>query len=293
MNGPPPITGTTRLAAVIGHPVAHSLSPALHNAAFRAAGADWVYAAFDVAPGEAARALEAMRVLGLGGLSVTMPHKEDVAAAVDACTPAARSLASVNTVVRLPDGRLEGHSTDGDGFVASLREAGCEPAGRRFAVLGAGGAARAVIDALARERAAQIVVVNRTPARAEQAAALAGAVGSVGDPLDVADVDVIVNATSLGMGVGRGAGTDVSEVPLPTRLIRPAHVVVDLVYHPLETPLLAAARAAGAQAIDGLGMLVHQAALQQQLWRGELPDTTVMRTAALDELSARERLPVA
>jgi shikimate dehydrogenase len=288
-DGPPAggaITGATRVAAVIGHPVAHSLSPALHNAAFRAAGADWVYAAFDVAPGAAAAALDAMRVLGLGGLSVTMPHKEDVAAAVDLCAPAARALASVNTVVRLPDGRLEGHSTDGAGFVASMREAGCDPTGRRIVVLGAGGAARAVVDALARERAAQIIVVNRNEARAEQAAALAGGLGSVGGIDAAGDADVIVNATPVGMGDDGGT-------PLPAHVLRSTHVVVDLVYHPIETPLLAAARAAGAHAVDGLGMLVHQAALQQQLWRGEMPDTAVMRAAAMNELSARRARPLA
>jgi shikimate dehydrogenase len=215
-----------------------------------------------------------------------MPHKEDVAASVDVCAPAARALASVNTVLRLRDGRLEGHSTDGAGFVAALREAGCDPTGRRIVVLGAGAAARSVIDALARERAAQIVVVNRTAARGEQAAALAGALGSVGGEHAVADADVVVNATSVGMG-GSPA------TPVPAHLLREGQIVADLVYHPLETPLLAAARAAGAQVVDGLGMLVHQAALQQELWLGRLPDTEVMRAAALNELSARQGRPLA
>jgi shikimate dehydrogenase len=276
------ISASTRVAAVIGHPVAHSLSPALHNAAFAAAGADWIYTAFDVAPGDAVRALDAMRTMGLGGLSVTMPHKEPVATAVDVCTPSARALASVNTVVRLADGRLEGHNTDGAGFVASLREAGCEPTGRRVVVLGAGAAARAVIDAITRERAADIVVVNRSVHRAHQAAELAGRLGRVGTFDDVQRADIIVNATSIGMGDGT-----TQESPVPTQLLRPNHVVADLVYHPLVTPLLAAARAVGARTIDGLGMLVHQAALQQQLWLGVLPDTSVMRAAAIDELSSR------
>jgi shikimate dehydrogenase len=282
------ITGGTRVAAVIGHPVAHSLSPALHNAAFTASGADWVYTAFDVAPGEAARALDAMRTLGLGGLSVTMPHKEAMAAAVDVCAPAARALDSVNTVVRRRDGRLEGHSTDGDGFVASLHEVGRQVDGRAVVVLGAGGAARSVIDALARAGAASIVVVNRSAEGARLAARLGGAAGRVGSIADVADADIVVNATSIGMGApGMSVGTDSDETPLPIEHLRASHVVADLVYHPLDTPLLRAARLVGATAVDGLGMLVHQAALQQQLWLGRLPDTAVMRAAALAELERR------
>jgi shikimate dehydrogenase len=287
------ITGSTRVAAVIGHPVAHSLSPALHNAAFRAAGAPWVYVAFHVPPGEAARALDAMRTLDLGGMSVTMPHKEHVAQAVDVLAPAAQALASVNTVVRLADGRLEGHSTDGAGFVASLREAGCDPTGRRIVVLGAGAAARSVIDALARERAEQIVVVNRSADRAQQAAELAGVLGRVGTIDDVPLADIVVNATSIGMGSSGATGDMADESPVAERLLRPTQVVADLVYHPLHTPLLVAAAAVGAQTIDGLGMLVHQAALQQLLWLGTQPDTAVMRAAAINELSSRQTRPLA
>ena len=275
------ISGTTTVAAVIGSPVRHSLSPALHNAAFAASGADWVYTAFEVAPGRAGDALAAMRTLGLGGLSVTMPHKDDVADAVDELDPAAAALHSVNTVVRLADGRLRGHSTDGAGFVASLAEAGADPMGRRVVVLGAGGAARAVVDALGRAGAAEVVVVNRNADRATMAAALAGPVGRVGSAADVAGAELVVNATSVGMGT--------LELPLDPGMLRAGQVVADLVYHPLETALLAAARAAGARVVDGLGMLVHQAALQQELWLGARPDTAVMRAAALDELVKRNR----
>ncbi|MBA2283500.1 MAG: quinate/shikimate dehydrogenase, partial [Acidimicrobiia bacterium] len=137
-------TATTRIAGVIGSPVRHSLSPAIHNAAFAACGLDWAYAAFEVAPDDAARALDGMRALGLGGLSVTTPHKDAVAGLVDDLTDVAAALGAVNCVVPLGDGRLRGTNTDGEGFVASLRRAGTEPAGRRFCVLGAGGAARAV-----------------------------------------------------------------------------------------------------------------------------------------------------
>lgn len=281
-------TGSTTVAALIGSPVAHSLSPALHNAAFAAAGLDWVYVAFDVAPGQARRALDAMRVLGLGGLSVTMPHKQDVHAAVDEVAPGADALRSVNTVVRGPAGRLVGHSTDGDGFIASLHaDAGFDPAGARVVVLGAGGAARAVVEAVARHGAAEVVVLNRTPERGAEAAALAGARVRTGTPQSIGEADLVVNATSVGMG----EPADTGAVPCDPELLRPGQLVVDLVYHPIETAFLAAARARGARVLDGLGMLVHQAVLQQELWTGHRPDPVVMRTAAERELASRELAP--
>ena len=273
------ITGTTRLAAVIGSPVSHSLSPVIHNAAFLDGGLDWVYAAFEVSPGAAVGALAAMRVLGIAGLSVTMPHKDDVAAAVDVLDPAASALRSANTVVLQPDGRLAGHSTDGAGFVASLYEAGVDPDGMNVAVLGAGGAARAVIDALTRSGAAHIAVVNRSPDRARFAAALAGERGSVGGAADITTADLVVNATSIGMGS--------LDTPCDPDLLRAGQVVADVIYHPLETALLAAARARGATAVDGLGMLVQQAVLQQELWTGRRPNPAVMRAAAEQELADR------
>ncbi len=270
-----------RLAAVIGHPVAHSLSPVIHRAAFDASGLDWTYVAFDVPPGSAAEAVAAMRVLGIGGLSVTMPHKDAVAAAVDRLDDAARALGAVNTVSWDGD-ELVGSSTDGDGFVASLADAGVEVAGARVAVLGAGGAARALIDALGRTRADSIIVINRTASKAEDAALLARR-ASVGGFDDISSADIVVNATSIGMGIEPGsASTDA--LPCDPALFGDRHVVVDLVYHPLETAWLAAARRCGARTVDGLGMLVHQAALQQHIWTGIRPDTHAMRSAAESHL---------
>jgi shikimate dehydrogenase len=208
-----------------------------------------------------------------------MPHKEEIASAVDTLDPAAAALASVNTVVLQPDGRSAGYSTDGPGFIASLREAGVDPAGRRIAVIGAGGAARAVIDALARVGAAQVDVVNRSADRAEVAAALAGEQGRVAVPANIEEADIVVNATSIGMGT--------TELPCDPDLLHDRHVVVDLVYHPIETALLGEARRRGATVVDGLGMLIHQAVLQQQLWTGITPDPEVMRAAAEGELAAR------
>jgi shikimate dehydrogenase len=269
---------TTRVAGVIGDPVRHSLSPALHNAAFRALDLDWAYLAFEVAAGEGAAAVEAMRTLGIDGLNVTMPHKADAARAVDRLSPVAERLGAVNTVVRR-GGVLAGESTDGDGFMAALRQdEGFDPAGRRCLVVGAGGAARAVVLALADAGAAHVVVAGRTPENVARAAALAGDRGRVGTVEEAGDVDLVVNATPVGMGGNRDLPLD------PTRL-GPGQVVVDLVYHPLVTPLVEAARARGAVAVNGLGMLIHQAALAFRLWTGEDPPLEVMSAAALGALT--------
>jgi shikimate dehydrogenase len=267
------VTAATRVAAVIGDPVRHSLSPAIHNAAFAATGLDWVYVAFEVAAGRGAEAVRAMDVLGIDGLSVTMPHKADVAGAVDDVSADAAALGAVNCVVRR-NGRTTGHSTDGDGFLWGLHDAlGVDPAGLRCVVLGAGGAARAVVHSLAGAGASAVVVVNRTEDRAVRAAALAGPVGSVAGPEAVSTADLVVNATPLGMG---GSGS----LPLDPSLLGPGQTVVDLVYHPATTPLLEAAAANGARTGNGLPMLVGQAAAAFTLWTGEVAPVAAMSAAA-------------
>ena len=273
---------TRRIAAVIGSPVTHSLSPAIHQAAFDAAGVSWTYTACDIT--DAAAALSAMRLLGLAGLSVTMPLKEDVARAVDRLDPAARVLNSVNTV-SWDGGELVGSSTDGAGFVASLAAAGVAVDGAQISVIGAGGAARSVIDALGRAGAADITVLNRTRDRAEYAASLSKA-ASVGIVSDITRADIVINATSVGMGVSIDDATDLDMACDPA-LLRSGQVVADLVYHPLETAWIRAAADIGATTVDGLGMLVQQAALQQLQWLGTMPDTTAMRIAAEAELARR------
>jgi shikimate dehydrogenase len=272
------ISGHTRLAAVIGSPVRHSLSPAIHNAAFQARGLDWRFLAFEVLAGNAAEALVGMRALGIGGLAVTTPHKRDVALAVDDVDVAAAALESVNTVVLREDGTTFGTSTDGAGFVDSVHASGVNLKGARIVVLGAGAAARSIVDALGRSQVSDIAIVNRTVSSSVSAAGLSevARVGSIGD---IADADVLVNGTSIGMA------TD--QVPLDVGLLRPDLVVAEIVYHPIETALLRAARKVGAVTIDGLGMLVYQAVLQQQLWTGISPDPGVMRTAAESELTRR------
>jgi shikimate dehydrogenase len=277
------ITAATHVAGVIGDPIQHSLSPAIHNAAFRALGLDWVYLAFPVRAGGGGAAIDAMRVMGMQGLSVTMPHKSDVLDAVDELSATARTLGAVNTVYLRGDA-LVGENTDGAGLLDALRhDEGFDPAGTKCVVFGAGGAARATVLALSQGGAAEIVVVNRTAANGATTAALAGGAGRVGGEGDVDDADLVVNATPIGMtGVNAGA------LLLDARRLHPGQVVVDLVYHPLRTPLLGAAREQGAISVSGIGMLIHQAAHAFRLWTGEDPPLEAMSGAALASVAGRE-----
>ena len=269
------LSGSTRIAAVIGHPIRHSLSPVLHNAAFSSLGLDWAFLAFDVAEGEGEAAVAAMRTLGISGLSVTMPHKEAAARAADRLSLTAERLGAVNSLM-LAGGEVLGANTDGAGFLDALRlDEGFDPAGCRCMVLGAGGAARAVVLALADAGAADIAVWGRTPGRATAAAELAGDVGRVAEAPDIpAGCDLLVNATPVGMG-------ESADLPVDPDLLRPGMMVVDLIYHPPVTPLLAAARERGASAVNGLGMLIHQAAHQFRLWTGDEPPLEAMSAAAV------------
>jgi shikimate dehydrogenase len=265
---------------VIGDPIRHSLSPVIFNAAFADHGLDWVFVAFEVPEGKAPAAIDAMRVLDIGWLSVTMPHKAAVAAVVDRLSPDAEALDSVNCVIN-DGGVLVGESTDGEGFVRALHaETGFVPEGRRCAVLGAGGAARAVVLALARAGAHEVVVVNRTEARAVHAVALAGEAGRLGGVDDLAGVDLIVQATPVGMGKDATLAFDPG-------LLRTGQVVADLVYQPESTPLVVAARERGLTAVGGLGMLVHQAVLQFERVTSETAPVEVMMAAARSALAGR------
>ena len=273
------ISGRTRVAGIIGSPVSHSLSPAMHNAGFAACGLDWRYVAFEVPAGGAGGALDAVRALGLAGLSVTMPHKADVAALVDERSATVEALGAVNTGLVAPDGRLRGESTDGEGLLDTLRlDHGIDPAGMAAVVLGAGGAARAAVRALADAGCREVVVVNRTASRGAAAAALAGQRGRAGGQEDVGGADLLVQATPLGMG-------DDGTLPVDPRCLRAGQVVADLVYHPLRTPLLAAAAAQGCRTVDGLGLLVHQGARQLELWTRLEAPRDVMRDAAAAALA--------
>lgn len=274
------VTGATRVGAVIGDPVAHSLSPTIHNAAFAATGFDGVFVALPVRPGDLGAAIAGVRALDLVGLSVTMPHKAAVVSHLDDVRHDAAALHAVNCVVRDGD-RLVGTNTDGPGFMDALTASSVDLVGTRVLVLGAGGAARAVVRALVGTGAAEIGVANRTADKAEAVVLLGGRDARIAELDDAPDYDVIVNATSVGMGV---AATD-AVLPLPADRLREGHVVVDLVYEPVETGLLAAARAVGAHAVDGVGMLVHQAAHAFTLWTGLGAPVAEM------ERAAREALP--
>ena len=295
-------SGDTRVAGVIGDPVRHSLSPALHNAGFAHLGLDWTYVAFEVPAGGGADAVAAMRALGIDGLSVTMPLKAEVAEACDELSPIAGLLGAVNCV-RHRRGLLVGENTDGAGFVNSLRQqVDAEFAGQRVTVLGAGGAARAVIVALAAE-GASVTVVNRSPDAAERAAALGVSAGriaaaasgarrgsttveksggaaedrprgtaAVGGPESASEADVVVNATPLGMADG-------DPMPIDPTLLRGNQIVVDLIYRPARTPLLDAAAQAGATTLNGVGMLLFQAAEQFKMWTGRDAPVDVMAAA--------------
>jgi shikimate dehydrogenase len=261
------------VVGIIGDPITHSRSPAIHNAAFAALGLDWVYVAFPVARGGGSGAVGAVRVLGLAGLNVTMPHKSAAATSCDELSDAARALESVNTVVNR-DGVLFGDSTDGAGLVAALRDEGVDVMRAGVLVLGAGGAARAIVHALGRAGARVTIAARRADAGAH-AAQLAPDTHVV----DFADLDdavhaanVIVNATPIGMNG--------EPPPFAVEALEPTQFVYDTVYHPSPTPLLEAAAARGIPHAGGLGMLVHQAAVSFTLWTAEAAPLPVMFEAA-------------
>jgi shikimate dehydrogenase len=276
----PRIGGATRVAAVVGWPVAHSLSPVIHNAAFAALEMDWTYVALPVEPGHVPEAVVGLRALGFAGANVTMPHKGAVADVMDELTEDARRLRAVNTIEFRGD-RLVGHNTDAPGFARFLEnDAGFEPAGKTALLFGAGGAARACALAVARAGLTRIVVALREPARAGSvAASLDGLPTEVeaiafDDAVD-ATADLVVNATPLG-----AHGED---LPLPK--LAADGLLVDLLYRPAVTRAQQTARAAGAQAFGGLGLLLHQAALSFELWTGRPAPLEVMSAAAVAALA--------
>ena len=268
--------GSTRVVGIIGDPVTHSRSPAIHNAAFAALGLDWVYVAFPVPRGLGAAAVGSVRTLGLAGLNVTMPHKSAAADACDDLSEAAGALGSVNTVVN-HDGLLFGDSTDGAGLLGALADEGVDVTGAGVLVLGAGGAARAIVHALG-TAGARVTIAARRPEAGAHAARLAPDThvvdfGDLDDAVHAANV--IVNATPIGM--------DGEPPPFAVEALLPSQFVYDTVYHPSPTPLLEAAAARGVPHAGGLGMLVHQAALAFTLWTGEAAPLPIMSAAATAE----------
>ena len=277
------IGGATHVVGVIGWPVEHSLSPALHNAAFAALGLDWVYVPLPVAPGSMRAAADGLVALGFRGANVTMPHKTESAELADELSDEAQRLSAVNTFVVAGD-RLLGHNTDAPGFDRFLRhDAGFDPQGRTALLFGAGGAARAVALALGRAGAEVLQVAVREPGRAADLIVSVEGTG-VGVEIVAFDAakglraDLVVNATPLGAD-GR------TYPPLP--VLDEGVLVVDLLYAPTQTPLQIAARDAGAETFGGLGLLLHQAALSFELWTGTPAPLDVMSAAALSVLADR------
>ena len=278
------ISGKTGVLGVIGHPVGHSASPAMHNAALEATGLDYAYVAFHVLPDSVGDVTTAVRALGITGLNVTVPHKQAIMAGLDEVSEEARAIGAVNTVANR-DGKLIGFNTDAHGAIASLRQdGGLDTLPERAVVLGAGGAARAILYALVGCRdVKRIDLLNRTVSKAEELALALDPsahkirVGSVDTAAaHTADAGLLINSTSVGMDPHAG----LSPLDDPSCL-HDELVVLDIVYKPLETSLLSRARAAGARCIDGLGMLVHQGARAFEIWTGVKPPIEVMRQAVL------------
>ena len=276
---------SARIACVLGQPVAHSLSPAIHNDCFEHVAVNARYFSCDVSPKNLEYMVRSLQSQHFLGASVTMPHKETVLALCDTVSPRAHALSSVNTLIPQSDGSLYGDSTDGAGCVDALAHHGVQLQGKSVLVIGAGATARACIEAFSHTNVSRIGVMNRSKDRAHEAVQLATGKGHIAQLSDVPEVDVIIHTTPIGMKQGVPAG----ETPLPKDLLRSHHVVLDAVYQPLETQLLLDARNSGAQAIDGLWMLVYQAKAQQLLWTGSNPDPMRMRFAAERELARRGR----
>ncbi|MGH2580651.1 MAG: shikimate dehydrogenase [Actinomycetota bacterium] len=268
------------MVGIIGWPVQETLSPVIHNAAFAALGMDWAYVPLPVAPGNLEAALAGLPAMGFAGANVTMPHKTEAAQVVHDLSEDAELLRAVNTLVVGPGG-LTGHNTDAPGFDRFLRrDAGFDPEGSSALIFGAGGAARACTLALTRAGLGDLTVAARDPTRAATILAMIEGLPSEVRVVSfeegtTVDADLVVNATPLG-----AAGETVPHPPL-----RPGMLVVDLLYRPSVTPLQAAAKAAGASAFGGLGLLLHQAALSFELWTGLEPPLSVMSAAALAEMA--------
>ncbi len=288
------INGETKLTGIIGYPLTYTISPHLHNAAFDALGLNIKYVPMVVNPEFLPSAVSGLKALGFIGVNVTMPHKERIMGLLDHLDREAEMIGAVNTVV-FRDGAALGYNTDGRGFIEALSEAGFSPGGTKAAVIGAGGAARAVVAELA-ALDCEVTVINRTVQRARDLVADLGkrfpnsSLKVLEFDAEAADrireAELVVNSTPVGMVRSDREGLE-SELPIPVSSIRRGQVIFDLVYTPLETQLLREAGARGAKPIGGLRMLVHQAAASFEIWTGMRPPLGVMDEAAaraLEEL---------
>lgn len=273
--------GKQRLAGVVGWPVSHSLSPRLHGYWLREHKIDGLYMPLAVPPDDLEAALRALPILGYRGVNITVPHKENALQICNELDESSLQIGAINMVTVTKDGMLAGRNTDGVGFLENLRDGSeWKPGDGPVVVLGAGGAARAVIAALKDVAVPEIRICNRTLSRAESLASTFGnrcvAVDWGNRDMSLQGATLLVNATSLGM-----TGQPPLEIALDD--LSPKAVVNDIVYVPLETPLLAAARARGNPAVDGLGMLLHQARPAFEAWFGKLPEISIrLRKFVLD-----------
>jgi shikimate dehydrogenase len=281
-----PVTGKTTICGVIGDPIEHTLSPAMHNAAFQALSLDWIYLPFRVAKADLSKALYGIRGLNIRGVSVTIPHKVIVTAVLDELDPLAMDIGAVNTILN-SGGKLKGFNTDAPGFIRAFTERNIELENRNVVVLGAGGAARAVCFALA-ENKASVTVLNRTVEKAE---ALASDISEAGikqvriaglnsDNLKSAlkDADILVNTTSTGMN------PDINSTLVSADMIKPGMIVYDIVYNPLRTRLLAEAESARARTISGIEMLLWQGVQSFEIWTGMKAPVEIMRRKLTETL---------
>ncbi len=263
------------LVGIFGHPVEHTFSPAMHNAAFDRLGLNWCYLPFHVLPERLGEAVEAIRALGLRGVNVTVPHKESVIRYLDRVDDEAARIGAVNTVVN-EEGMLVGYNTDGKGFVRSLEETGVIIAGKKIIVLGAGGAARAVCFSLLSAGVSDLLIVNRTLERAKQLAgdinAVSKAAKATGSLNSTSGYDILINTTSLGLHNG-------DPMPIEDSLLSSSLFVCDLIYNPTRTHLICLAEKRGCKTINGLGMLLWQGVLAFNLWTGIMPPVEVMSDA--------------
>lgn len=288
MNNDTQLSGKSALYGIIGFPIAHSLSPLMQNAALRAEGIDGIYLPFSVAPDDLPAAVAGLRALQVRGFNVTIPHKIAIMPFLDELAPTAQEAGAVNTVVNV-DGRLVGHNTDGDGLICSLqRDLGAEPGGLHVLLVGAGGAARGALAALCRFGVRSVLLVNRSVVSAQalidhfQGRYPAVTLRHCGfdglSSLLLAQIDLVINATSLGMAGEIIPGLDLAYLP--------DHATVyDMVYAPPLSPLLQLARRRGLVAANGLGMLAAQGEQAFQLWHGHQPTAGCMENTLKEYLS--------
>jgi shikimate dehydrogenase len=275
-NRGPLIDGTTQVFGILGRPVAHSLSPAMHNAAFREVGLNAVYVAFPVA--DLAQAVAGLRGLQIPGVSVTIPLKEDIIPLLDEIDPQAEKIGAVNTVVNR-EGHLTGYNTDWRGALLALTEK-TEIAGQRVLILGAGGAAKAIAFAVL-DKGGQVAITDVDMAKALALSRKLWVEVVAPHHLEDYPAEILINATPVGMEPQSGG------IPLAPDLLGRYGVVMDIVYKPLKTRLLQEAAARGCQVIDGLRMLIHQGAAQFELWTGRPAPLEVMTRAAYGSLSEK------